>query len=109
MDVAERSRIVERYRAHSRRFDGIAARRAPRGAPIGLLPKPPAESLAALSTREIEVLQLVADGLTTGEIGKRLFLAADTVKSYVKHLLSKLEAHSRAGAVGVGLRRGLIK
>jgi DNA-binding NarL/FixJ family response regulator len=54
------------------------------------------------------VLQLVADGLVNREIGERLFLSEETVKSHVRHLLAKLQARSRAHAVAVGFRRGLI-
>ena len=60
------------------------------------------------TAREIEVLQLVADGLVNREIGERLFLSEETVKSHVRHLLAKLQARSRAHAVAVGFRRGLI-
>jgi DNA-binding CsgD family transcriptional regulator len=42
------------------------------------------------------------------EIGERLFLSEETVKSHVRHLLAKLHARSRAHAVAVGFRRGLI-
>ena len=58
--------------------------------------------------REIEVLQLISDGLVNREIGVRLFLSEETVKSHVRHLLAKLQARSRAHAVAVGFRRGLI-
>ncbi len=44
----------------------------------------------------------------TREIGHRLFLSEETVKSHVRHLLAKLQARSRAHAVAVGFRRGLI-
>ena len=54
------------------------------------------------------MLQLVADGLANREIGERLFLSEETVKSHVRHLLAKLHARSRAHAVAVGFRRGLI-
>src|SRR5690242_7735617 len=46
--------------------------------------------LAALTEREREVLDLVADGLTNRQIGERLFLAEKTVKNYVSSLLAKL-------------------
>lgn len=62
----------------------------------------------AMTTREDEVLQLIADGLTNREIGDRLFVAEDTVKNHVKHLLAKLQARSRAHAVAIGLRAGTI-
>ena len=58
--------------------------------------------------REVEVLQLISDGLVNREIGERLFLSEETVKSHVRHLLAKLQARSRAHAVAVGFRRGLI-
>jgi DNA-binding NarL/FixJ family response regulator len=99
---------LTRYREHSRRFDSVAARRGPVAAVIPL--NPPA--LPALeqepTAREIEVLQHVADGLVNREIGVRLFLSEETVKSHVRHLLAKLQARSRAHAVAVGFRRGLI-
>ena len=58
--------------------------------------------------REIEVLQLISEGLVNREIGKMLFLSEETVKSHVRHLLAKLQARSRAHAVAVGFRRGLL-
>ena len=58
--------------------------------------------------REIQVLQLVSDGLVNREIGEHLFLSEETVKSHVRHLLAKLQARSRAHAVAVGFRRGMI-
>src|SRR5207248_5346913 len=58
--------------------------------------------------REIEVLQLISEGLVNREIGKTLFLSEETVKSHVRHLLAKLQARSRAHAVAVGFRRGLL-
>ena len=61
-----------------------------------------------LSPREIEVLQLISEGLVNREIGRMLFLSEETVKSHVRHLLAKLNARSRAHAVAVGFRRGLL-
>ena len=49
------------------------------------------------------MLQLISDGLVNREIGQRLFLSEETVKSHVRHLLAKLQARSRAHAVAVGL------
>jgi DNA-binding NarL/FixJ family response regulator len=62
----------------------------------------------ALTARELEILELIADGLPNREIAKRLILAEDTVKSHVRHLLAKLDADSRAHAVGIGFRQELI-
>ena len=109
MDAAERNQILSRYRDHSRRFEAVAARRKA-GSGADVLPfKETTPALGPDPTlREIEVLQLVADGLVNREIGHRLFLSEETVKSHVRHLLAKLNARSRAHAVAVGLRRGLI-
>jgi DNA-binding NarL/FixJ family response regulator len=109
VDAAERKEILSRYMDHSRRFDQAAARRGGtrNGAVIPFAP--PLRELEQEPTgREIEVLQLVADGLVNREIGQRLFLSEETVKSHVRHLLAKLQARSRAHAVAVGFRRGLI-
>lgn len=72
-------------------------------------PRPPLpEPEHAPTAREIEVLQLVSEGLVNREIGDRLYLSEETVKSHVRHLLAKLQARSRAHAVAVGFRRGLL-
>ena len=107
VDAAERDEILTRYREHTRRFDSVAARRGAADALPATQPALPALEQEP-SAREIEVLQLVADGLVNREIGVRLFLSEETVKSHVRHLLAKLQARSRAHAVAVGFRRGLI-
>lgn len=110
MDAAERKEILSRYRDHSRRFEAAAARRSAsrHGSVIPFTPPAARELGQDPTAREIEVLQLVADGLVNREIGERLFLSEETVKSHVRHLLAKLQARSRAHAVAVGFRRGLI-
>jgi DNA-binding NarL/FixJ family response regulator len=108
VDAAERKEILNRYADHTRRFDELAARRKngvgeviPFTAPLRELEQEP-------TMREVEVLQLISDGLVNREIGQRLFLSEETVKSHVRHLLAKLQARSRAHAVAVGFRRGII-
>jgi DNA-binding NarL/FixJ family response regulator len=110
VDAAERKEILDRYRDHSRRFEAAAARRGSgrAGSVIPFATTPPRELEQQPTAREIEVLQLVADGLVNREIGKTLFLSEETVKSHVRHILAKLQARSRAHAVAVGFRRGLI-
>jgi DNA-binding NarL/FixJ family response regulator len=95
---------------HSRRFEEVAARRRADGPGAELIPlqAPLRELEQEPTSREIEVLQLISDGLVNREIGQRLFLSEETVKSHVRHLLAKLQARSRAHAVAVGFRRGLI-
>ena len=109
MDAAQRDEILTRYREHAKRFDTVAAGRRAAGLAevIPLLPRP-AEPVQTPSAREIEVLQLISDGLVNRDIGTRLFLSEETVKSHVRHILAKLRARSRAHAVAVGFRRGLI-
>jgi two-component system response regulator DevR len=51
-----------------------------------------------LSAREVEVMSLIADGQTNGEIAARLFLAEKTVKNYVSRLLAKLGMERRTQA-----------
>ena len=115
MDAAKREQILTRYMDHTRRFDRVAATRRRNGngnvtGTAGVIPlTAPVQQLEQEPTmREIEVLQLVSDGLVNREIGARLFLSEETVKSHVRHLLAKLQARSRAHAVAVGFRRGLI-
>ena len=109
MDAAERKEILNRYANHTRRFDEVAARRQTRPAGEVIPFNGPLRELEQEPTmREVEVLQLISDGLVNREIGVRLFLSEETVKSHVRHLLAKLHARSRAHAVALGLRRGLI-
>jgi len=108
MDAAERKEILSRYMDHKRRFDAVAAKRQKGSAEVIPFAGPLRELEQEPTMREIEVLQLISDGLVNREIGVRLFLSEETVKSHVRHLLAKLQARSRAHAVAVGFRRGLI-
>jgi PAS domain S-box-containing protein len=60
------------------------------------------------TAREVEILELVADGLDNDEIARRLFVSVDTVKSHVRRLIQRLGARNRTHAVAVALRRNLI-
>jgi DNA-binding NarL/FixJ family response regulator len=62
-----------------------------------------------LSSREIDVLRLIATGNANKEIAAQLFIAEDTVKSHVTNLLAKLGANDRTHAVTIGLKRGIIE
>jgi DNA-binding NarL/FixJ family response regulator len=64
---------------------------------------------AQLTPREREILQLLADGLTTRAIARRLHIAPNTVRSHVQGLLSKLQVHSRLEAVAFAARHGLTE
>jgi DNA-binding NarL/FixJ family response regulator len=62
----------------------------------------------ALTSREIEVLALIAEGHANKEVAARLSITEETVKSRVKNILSKLHANDRTHAVTIGLKRGII-
>jgi DNA-binding NarL/FixJ family response regulator len=68
---------------------------------------PPA-AVSELSEREIEVLRLIADGLSNKEIAEKLFIAEGTAKNHVSNILSKLEARDRAQAVARAKESGLL-
>jgi two-component system, NarL family, nitrate/nitrite response regulator NarL len=80
----------------------LAAALLPSG---GMVEESPVEKLTA---RELEVLRLMADGLTNKAIGARLQISANTVKYHVNTILSKLGAQSRTEAVVRGSRLGLV-
>jgi LuxR family maltose regulon positive regulatory protein len=61
-----------------------------------------------LSERELEVLQLVAQGLSNQEIGQKLFLALNTVKGHNLRIFGKLQAKSRTEAVARARELGLL-
>ena len=65
-------------------------------------------SAEALTPREIEVLELLAEGLSNKGIALRLGISDQTVKFHVASISGKLGAHSRTGAVRLAVRRGLI-
>jgi two-component system secretion response regulator SsrB len=64
---------------------------------------------AALTKRQREILQLLADGLSTTEIAHRLGLSIETVRTHTKGLLARLGARDRAHAVALGMRLGVIE
>ena len=108
MDAPRRKTILNRYLYHTRRFDEVAARARSESGPVAPA-APLREALERTPTRrELEVLELVAEGFINREIAKRLGLSEETVKSHLRKLLARLAAQSRAHAVAVGFRRGLL-
>jgi DNA-binding NarL/FixJ family response regulator len=118
MDTARRTEILKAYIGHVRRFDEIASR--PHSA-AGYFPcteteavpavetdSVPAPETGGLSAREREVLSLVAEGLSNREIGSKLNITEETVKSHVRRTFLRLGARNRAHAVSVGHSRGLL-
>jgi LuxR family maltose regulon positive regulatory protein len=66
------------------------------------------ELIETLSEREIEVLQLIAEGLTNREIAARLFLSVNTVKVHSSNIYGKLGAHNRTQAVARAQTLGIL-
>jgi DNA-binding NarL/FixJ family response regulator len=62
-----------------------------------------------LTARELEVLRQVAVGNRNRDIAGRLFITEETVKVHIKHIMEKLGARDRTGAVAIALRRGIIQ
>ncbi len=84
------AKLLEAFAAEER--TGQAERQPASAAAEQLLVEP-------LSPREVEILQLVADGLSNREIGERLFLALDTVKGHNRRIFEKLQVQRRTEAI----------
>jgi DNA-binding NarL/FixJ family response regulator len=67
------------------------------------------EPFAELTNREREVLSLLADGMSTGQIADELVISPRTIGTHVQHILGKLGVHSRAQAVAYAHRGGLAE
>jgi DNA-binding NarL/FixJ family response regulator len=73
-----------------------------------LLADPRDESSEQLTSRELQVLRLLAEGSSTRDIAERLSYSERTVKNIVRELLSKLKCRTRAQAVAHAARRGVV-
>ena len=65
--------------------------------------------LTDLTRRELEIIQLLADGLSNEQMAERLYLSPYTIKNHVHNILEKLQVHSRLEAVRLAYRKGLVK
>ncbi|MFZ0157892.1 MAG: response regulator transcription factor, partial [Kineosporiaceae bacterium] len=93
-EIAERLRAVPLVR----RLDPLLPSRAGDGA----------AAPSVLTPREAQVLALLAEGYSNGEIGKRLFISTKTASVHVSSILAKLGASGRTEAAAVARRRGLL-
>jgi DNA-binding NarL/FixJ family response regulator len=66
------------------------------------------EGTDMLTAREREILQLLADGMSNADVATKLFISQETVKSHVRHILTKLEADTRTHAVAIAIRDSVI-
>lgn len=86
----------------------LAARRTPAQAPAPQ-PGPPPSDSRIVTRRELDVLRLLADGSSTAQIAAHLRLSPATVRNHVQNLLTKLGAHSRAEAIVIAIKSGLVQ
>ena len=68
----------------------------------------PGKAVNVLTPRELEVLKLVAQGLSNHDIAKRLYLSEHTVHRHLSNILRKLNLSSRSAAAAWGVRAGLV-
>jgi DNA-binding NarL/FixJ family response regulator len=66
------------------------------------------DRVPSLTQREREVLRLLADGFANDEIGKRLYISPETVRTHIRKAMTKLEADTRTQAVATALRQSII-
>lgn len=62
-----------------------------------------------LTARQREILQMLADGMQTDAVARKLGLSTETVRTHTKRILAKLDADTRTQAVAIGIRNGLIE
>ena len=67
------------------------------------------EEDAGVTKREIEVLQLIADGCSTPEVAERLYISQKTVKNHLASIYAKLDARDRTQAVLQAVRMGIVR
>jgi RNA polymerase sigma factor (sigma-70 family) len=65
-------------------------------------------ALAQLTERELEIIRLIAEGLSNKEIGEKLFISHRTVDTHRTNLMSKIEVHNVAGIVKFAITNGLL-
>jgi DNA-binding NarL/FixJ family response regulator len=108
VDAGRRQEILVRYDARSRQIENSAARHRHVETAAEEASSRQRWAELDLTKRELEVLQLIADGEPNREIAQQLYVGEETVKPHVRNILARLQARSRAHAVAIALRHGLI-
>jgi DNA-binding NarL/FixJ family response regulator len=67
------------------------------------------DDFGALTKRQLEILRLLAEGKTTGEIASELVLSRTTVRNYIANLLAAMGVHNRLQAVVAAERAGILE
>lgn len=106
--------LLEQYRSHlhaphSYSDEILALMRGEAGRPLPSPQLSPMEDLTPLTRREMDILQLMADGKSNQEIALELILALNTVKKHVANILTKLQVSNRTQAVILARKSGWIK
>jgi predicted ATPase/DNA-binding CsgD family transcriptional regulator len=113
MSVARYNELLASGAALSRDAAFALAREAletiGRDTPLPKVLQPTPGTAYGLTKRELEVLQLMANGKTDKEIGDELFISHGTARTHVRNILGKMEVHSRAAATTIALREGLVR
>lgn len=106
--IAEIARAVHAAADHQALLDPVVQSRLIAAASAGARPAPPPQSLPdGLTPREVEVLSLIASGLSNGEIAAQLVVSEATVKTHINHVFAKIGARDRAQAVHYAYTHGL--
>jgi DNA-binding NarL/FixJ family response regulator len=100
LDQLDATRVAQRLRAQLRRRGITGVPRGPRPAT--------AANTAGLTPRQLQVLRLLADGLTNADIATRLTLSPKTVEHHVAAVLNKLNAANRGQAIAAAHHRNLV-
>ncbi|MEU6847679.1 response regulator transcription factor [Streptomyces sp. NPDC046716] len=98
-----REQLVDAIRSAARGETVLAPRVAQK-----LVAKMRRPTQAALTSREVDVLRAVADGLSNADIGRRLVIGEATVKTHLLRVFAKLDVSDRTRAVVVAMERGLL-
>ncbi|WP_182524880.1 helix-turn-helix transcriptional regulator [Nocardioides dongkuii] len=105
-DVADAREAADLARATARRLGAQPLLEELRA--LGTAPGRAEPAAGSLTARETEILALVAEGRSNGEIARRLFISAKTVSVHVSNILAKLGAAGRTEAAAIARRRGLL-